>query len=42
MKHKNKLRKLSEKQKAFDTSYAVAEANRTNPGSFHRPGSLKK
>jgi hypothetical protein len=42
MKHKAKQARLERKQSSFLADRTVQEANSKHPGSFHKPGSLKK
>lgn len=42
MKHKKKIERLKAKQKDFETSSGINNANGRHPGSYTKPGSLKK
>lgn len=42
MKHKNKLKKLESRKNHFENDRYIQDAIKTNPGSYHKPGSVKK
>lgn len=42
MKYKNKLKRLNDKIVAFERNTIIQEELRLHPGSFTKPGSLKK